>query len=126
MEQVYNFNTKNMGWDWENNAKKEKVLKYVAQELGTMKAARDKKVRSWWEFGYELLAQYMITGKITLNPLPPAMVTGIRGWGHKDTIYGSHGARETYNTGLLEGYAEELQEMLDFVLNQAVGEVFVM
>jgi hypothetical protein len=125
MNRVYNINTKN-GYGWNDNNNREKMLKYVAQELGTMKAARDKKIRSWFEFGYELLAQYMITGKITLNPLPRQMVVGIAGWGRKEKRTGSPDDMESYNTGLLDQYAEELQEMLDDVLSQAVGEVLVM
>jgi len=125
MYRVYNINTDDVE-SFEVRRNKEKILKYAAQELGTMKAARDRKLRSWFEFGYELLAQYMITGKITLNPLPPAIVTGIAGWGHKKHQRGDKEYAETYNTGLLEQYAEELQEMLDVVLSNAVGEVLVM
>lgn len=107
--------------------KKDKVLKYVAQSLGTMKSARDSNLRNWFEFAHELLAQYMITGKITFNPLPQQIVTGLAGWGRKET----RGVRDTvaqtmYNNHDLEYYTEGLQNYLDNVLDRAVGQIFVM
>lgn len=107
--------------------KYEKMLKYVAQQLGSMKSARDANLRNWYEFAYELLAQYMLTGKIKFSPLPDRLITGLAGWGRKET----RGAqwKETqrmYNEHDLEYYASELETMLDNVLDRAVGKVFVM
>ena len=107
----------------------DKILKYVAQQLGTMKSARDSNMRSWYEFAYELLAQYLITGNIKFNPLPDRIVTGIAGWGRKETR-GVHpdaqGIQQTYNTHDLEYYAQELEQMLENVLDRAMGQIFVM
>lgn len=107
----------------------DKILKYVARQLGTMKSARDNNMRSWYEFAYELLAQYLITGKIKFNPLPDRIVTGIAGWGRKETR-GVHpdaqGIQQTYNNHDLEYYAQELEQMLENVLDRAMGNIFVM
>src|SRR4051812_44431408 len=79
LKDVYGIDTHRTGsyYDGQDALRKEKILKYVAQQLGTMKSARDNKLRNWDEFAHELLAQYLITGKITLRPLPDAIVTGI-------------------------------------------------
>jgi hypothetical protein len=77
LKDVYNIDVTENSYDFKNNAQKDKILKYVAQQLGTMKSARDKNIRNWYEFAYELLAQYLITDKITFNELPKNIVTGI-------------------------------------------------
>lgn len=104
----------------------EQILKYAAQQLGSMKSARDNNLRSWYEFAYELLAQYMLTGKITLNPLPEKMVVGLKGWGRKDTRQADSSTQAMYNNHDLEYYADELENMLEQVLAMAVGNVYVM
>lgn len=107
--------------------KSEKILMYVAQQLGTMKSARDKNLRNWFEFAYELLAQYMLTGSVKLNPLPDRIVTGMGGWGREQTkgvMY--QGSQKMYNNHDLEYYSGELESMLDNVLSRAVGKTYVM
>lgn len=126
MEEVYGIDTKFRAWGADTD-NKEKMLKYVAQELGTMKAARDKKIRNWYEFGYELLAQYFITGHIKLNPLPDNIVVGMGGWGRKQTTRVKNPEIQgTYNTHDLDYFAHGLESWIDNVLDHAVGKVFVM
>lgn len=38
--------------------------------LGTMKSCREKNLRNKFEFLYELIAQFLINGKVQFNPLP--------------------------------------------------------
>lgn len=126
MKEVYGIDTSFRAWGADTNDK-EKKLKYVAQELGTMKAARDKKIRNWYEFGYELLAQYFITGHIKLNPLPDRIVVGMGGWARPQHAYAKDKeAQGTYNTHDLEYFAHGLESYIDNVLDHAVGKVFVM
>lgn len=123
MREVYGIDTSAR---WANQGA-EKMLKYVAQSLGSMKAARDMNLRSWNEFAYELLAQYLITGHIKLNPLPDSIVTGMGGWGRKQTSHvRDRGAQGTYNNHDLEYFAHGFESWLDNVLNSAVGSVLVM
>ena len=115
------------GIHYQSNADRDKILKYVAQQLGTMKSARDNKMRNWYEFAYELLAQYLLTGKITFNPLPQSIITGIAGWGRKQTRYNKdEEAREAINTSELESIALEIEGDLETILGSAIGKVFVM
>jgi hypothetical protein len=126
MRDVYGIETGQRGrYDFSQDY--EKKLKYVAQELGTMKAARDKKLRSWPEFAYELLAQYFITGHIKLNPLPDRIVVGMGGWARPQTAgVRDTDAQKTYNTHDLEYFSQSLESWIDNVLDHAVGKVFVM
>lgn len=126
MRDVYHVETSPRGrFDFSQDY--DKKLKYVAQELGTMKAARDKKIRSWFEFGYELLAQYFITGHIKLNPLPNNIVVGMGGWARPQTaIVRDKETQKTYNTHDLGYYAQSLESWIDNVMDHAVGNVFVM
>lgn len=127
MEEVYGIDTKAKPY-WNNTGTDpEKMLKYVAQSLGTMKAARDGNIRNWNEFAYELLAQYFITGHIKLNPLPDSIVTGMGGWARKQTSYvRNREAQSTYNNHDLEYFSQSLESWIDGVLDHAVGKVFVM
>jgi hypothetical protein len=42
----------------------------IYQKVGTFKSARDLTVNGFEEFVHEIIAQYMMSGKITFNPLP--------------------------------------------------------
>jgi len=46
------------------------LLGKFTKELGTMSSARNKKLDNFGEFMFELVAQYIITGKIRFNSLP--------------------------------------------------------
>jgi hypothetical protein len=101
------------------------VLKLAAQQIGTMKSARDNNLRTWYEFAYELFAQYLLTGKIKLKALEPVLVTKIKNWGHKDTRVSDEGFREDYNSNL-RYFEEELENLIDNVLGTAIGSIFLM
>jgi len=46
------------------------LIKHLAHHLGTMRSARKKNLVTYFEFIYELFAQYILKGQIELNPLP--------------------------------------------------------
>ncbi len=121
LETVYGVSLENKNYE---NA--EAVLLQAAQQLGSMKSARDNNLRNWAEFAYELLAQYMLTGSIKLNPLPEKLIVGLRPFGRKDTRVAHDVARNMYNNHDLDYYAGELESMLDTVLSKAVNKVYVM
>jgi len=80
-----------------------------------------------YEFAYELLAQYLLTGKIKFNPLPQSIITGIAGWGRKKTRYSKNEeARKAINLEDLDSIASEIEADLEIVLGSSVGKVFVM
>jgi len=127
LKEVYGIDVYGKTYDFQGNAGRDKILKYVAQQLGTMKSARDNKMRNWYEFAYELLAQYLLTGKIKFNALPRSIITGIGGWGHKQTRYSKdEEAREAINTSELESIVLEIEGDLEIILGASIGKVFVM
>lgn len=105
----------------------QKILKFAAQQIGTMKSARDNKLNNWYEFAYELLAQYMLTGKIKFNPLPKSIIKGYGAFGRKEYSYSKNEeAREDYNTYQLETMAETIQYELENILGSCINKIYVM
>ena len=88
--------------------------------IGTMRSAREHELRNEFEFILELLAQYMITGKIVFNPLP----TKFR-YGNNTAIFNEPNMKDYFN-GLLEDLAEGLTHIFDNLMHECVGKIFVM
>ena len=94
--------------------------------IGTQRSSRQNKITRPYEFFYEIFAQYLGTGKVTLNPLPTNL-----GYGDEDTpaqylnikpeLSGKQ--RRTNATNIL---ARDMQNMFDDVLSSSVGKIFVM
>lgn len=115
------------GFPYRESRIREKILKFAAQQIGTMKSARDNKLNNWYEFAYELLAQYMLTGKIQFNPLPQSIIKGYAAYGRKEYLNSKNEeAREDYNTYQLESIAETLQYELESILGSCVNRIYVM
>ncbi len=104
------------------------VLEFIKQ-IGTMRSAREGSVLTIYEFGYELLAQWMTTGVIKFNPLPksfgkhgyfgrPGTHTRIPGPGNNEEY-------EEYNEQL-QNLSSTLEYYAQTALNNAIGKIFVM
>jgi hypothetical protein len=109
-------------WNYGNNDDKTLVAFY--QAIGTMRSARMGKIRNEFEFTLELLAQYMLTGRIKFNPIPRHFSKG-----RSNGVYGSFNGPESdieYYNGMLEDLADTLKEMFLNLLHSCVGKVFVM
>lgn len=103
-----------------------KMLTKAASLIGTFKSARDGNIRNEFEFIYEILAQYLITGEIKLNPLPASTDTYSRAvFGRKDSRPGRADEIEEFNESV-EMFARDLQYYADDVLSACVGKTFVM
>jgi hypothetical protein len=89
--------------------------------IGTMRSARDRKIRDEFEFVHELLAQYMLTGRIKFNPIPKAVKAG----GDHFYFQGPESDMEYYN-GLLEDCAEYIGEIFNNMLHNCIGRIIVM
>jgi hypothetical protein len=108
----------------------EKDLRSLAYAVGTMKSARERNLVSFYEFPYELMAQYIITGKIKFNPLPKSLVLQSRmAWGRPNNVTADSKIKEEelveWND-LLDGYAQKYEYYLDTVFDGLVGKIFVM
>lgn len=120
------------GMKLENNIysfRDRKIKKHLAQALGTFKSARDQNIRNEAEFTNEIIAQYIINGKITLNRNLPDILPISHAWGKPS------GPRK--NKQLTDDQQEELQDIIeqkeselnydvDSLFTSNIGHIFVM
>jgi hypothetical protein len=96
--------------------------------IGTQRSSRSNSIRRPYEFLYELFAQYIKDGKITLNPLPTNLGYGTQAWGNPSkymnlkTEYRDESTRHYEAQGL----ADDLSSYFAEVLRSAVGQIYVM
>jgi hypothetical protein len=106
-----------------------KYKKSLFSAVGKMKSARENKLRTSSEFIYELVAQYIVTGKIRFNDLPRQLILDRRmAWGRpnykvKNTI--DEEAYKEYNAQL-HNNAATYEHYLDSVFGSLVNKIFVM
>jgi hypothetical protein len=107
----------------------DKAMKSLFSSIGKMKSARENKLVSRYEFVYELVAQYIITGKITFNDLPKSLIlTRQMAWGkpnYRTKNYTDETAYIEYNE-MLHNNALKYEHYLDTVFNGLEGKIFVM
>lgn len=96
--------------------------------IGTQRSSKSGEIRRPYEFLYELFAQYLGTGKITLNPLPTNLTYGRQAWGRPTKYmnikpeYRDEFSRKEESDRL--AYTMEL--LFNDVLGNSVGQIFVM
>jgi len=96
--------------------------------LGTQRSSRSGAIRRPYEFLYELFAQYIKDGKITLNPLPTNLGYGKQAWGNPSNYmmlkpnYRNESTRQ-YEAQVL---ADDMSDYFAEVLRSAVGNIYVM
>jgi hypothetical protein len=99
---------------------------YVAAILGTMKSARDNNINRPNEFLYELFAQYIINGRITLNKnLPKHIKVNLpsSGYGRSSSYWRLQ--REPDEI-LIEEMEEMLNNCFERILGRMINSIFVM
>jgi len=99
------------------------VKSSLFNQIGTMRSAREGKIQRYFEFYYELFAQYLKDGRISLNRLKP----------HIRKKYGAYGREEMAYTKNIEEVNELIHAIeRDFgyyaedALGELVGKIFVM
>ena len=118
------------GGGYGNSQIDEKDLRALAHAVGTMRSARQNNLRNFFEFVYELVAQWIITGNVKFNPLPMSLILKKRmAWGRpsNDTKRSKLDdiAHEDWNE-TLRGYADKYEHYLDSVFSGLEGRIFVM
>lgn len=96
--------------------------------IGTQRSSRTNQIKRPYEFLYELFAQYLGTGNITLNPLPTNLGYGRKAWG-RPTKYLN--IKPEFKDNDERKYAAEvlgrdMEIMFDDVLSNSVGNIYVM
>jgi hypothetical protein len=108
--------------------KTEKLLGRLATNMGTMRSARQNNIRNYFEFAYELLAQFLTTkNKVQFNGQLERMLATKFAWGKP-----SGGAYQKYDSDKeqiaseVEDIADYCNEYLEEVMRECVGRTFVM
>jgi len=95
-------------------------------QIGTQKSSRKGLIKRPYEFFYEMFAQYLGTGNITLNRLPSKVDYGRKAWGRstKQLRLGPEAVKDTeYTTEIL---ARDMELMFSDVLSSMVGKIYIM
>jgi hypothetical protein len=97
--------------------------------IGTQRSSRTGQIKRPYEFMYELFAQYLKDGRITLNPLPVSLDYGRKAWGRTTKFMRLN--PELQNDELLRGEASlelsnVLSNLFDSVLRASVGKIYIM
>jgi len=131
LKYVYGLDINNRDFYYQNDyfSKYEKNMKAIFLAVGKMKSARENILRNSNEFIYELVAQYIITGKITFNDLPRSLILSRQvAWGrpnYRTKNYTDETAFREYNE-MLHNNALKYEDYLDTVFNGLEGKIFVM
>lgn len=124
LEYVYGIKSHSSDW-----SQREKYRKAIFLAVGKMKSARENKLVNSYEFIHELVAQYIVTGKVEFNDLPnPLIVSRRMAWGrpNNDTRrVVDQTAYVEYNE-MLKSHSLKYEYNLDTIFNGLEGKIFVM
>jgi hypothetical protein len=98
---------------------------HIAYAIGAMKSARDSNLRTFSEFTYELVAQYITTGKIKFNPLTREALLKVSPSSRYVIGRVTDEMLEDINYDL-ERHRESLEYGLEAVFGACVNKIFVM
>jgi hypothetical protein len=94
--------------------------------IGTQRSSRNGEITRPYEFLYELFAQYLGTGNITLKPLPKQQDYGRKAWGKSTQSLKLKTDAEEDSTYATEVLGRDMELMFDDVLSSLVGDILVM
>jgi hypothetical protein len=94
--------------------------------IGTQRSSRNNEITRPYEFLYELFAQYLGTGSVTLKPLPKQQDYGRKAWGKSTQSLRLKPDAEEDSTYATEVLGRDMELMFDDVLRSLVGDVLVM
>jgi len=96
--------------------------------IGTQRSSRSNEIKRPYEFLYELFAQYLGTGTITLNPLPTNLGYGRKAWGNPTKYLNLKSEFRDEETRQYESQSigDDLTEYFAEVLRSCTGNIYVM
>jgi len=111
-----------------NYPRKEVIFRQICQNLGTMKSCRDGNLRNWGEFAFEVLAQYMITGKVSLNRNLSSVLATSFAWGRPQGPWKRSMSPEQQIAveGIIDDLEMEAENYAFETLKRAIGRIYVM
>lgn len=107
---------------------KSRIFREICQNLGTMKSCRDRNLRNWQEFAFELLAQYMITGRVRLSPNLGQVLATRFAWGQPQGPWKKSMTPEqqTAINEIIENLEISAENYAYETLKKAIGRIYVM
>lgn len=103
----------------------ERSLKHLANNIGTMKSARSGSIFRFNEFKFELLAQFITTGKVEFNDLKKVLAKGNAFGNFSISSRLSPEEMEDQNE-ILRGLASTCQYYLSWAVDAVQNKLFVM
>ena len=94
--------------------------------IGTQRSSQTGQITRPYEFLYEIFAQYLGTGNITLKPLPKQQDYGRKAWGRSTQSLRLQPGAEEDSTYATEVLGRDMELMFDDVLSSLVGDILVM
>lgn len=91
--------------------------------IGTMRSARMNSIKRYFEFYYEVFAQYLNSGKVTLNRLTPRIKMGTAAYGRPK--YASTKDIESVND-IIEEIERDATYYIEDALSHLIGSILVM
>ena len=124
LRDYYNIKTVNQ-FDTQVNWNLRQQYSALFNAIGTQRSSRKELIKRPYEFFYEMFAQYIGTGHVTLNPLPVSKEYGRKAWGRSTQSLrtGNIGDEAKYIT---ETLAHDMEIMFSDVLSSLVGKILVM
>lgn len=102
------------------------VYRALFNAIGTQRSSRNNKISRPYEFIYEMLAQYLGSGEVKLNPLPTQIGYGKMAWGKPiQSLYLAQEYRDDAKE-ISDRLARDMAFMFSDVLDSAVGNIYVM
>lgn len=95
--------------------------------IGTQRSSREGMIKRPYEFLYEIFAQYLKDGQVTLNPLPRQVGFGRQAWGRQTnflTAGREHSDQELANRS--DMFANDMTIMFSSALAECEGKIFFM
>lgn len=106
--------------------KQQKMWALIFNQIGSFKSARDEKINRYYEFFYELFAQYLITGSVEFRPLTREIVIEKLPFGNKRMARAvDDDLLEMWNRDLYI-YAGDIESRIINVLESCIGKTFLM
>jgi hypothetical protein len=96
------------------------------EAIGTFKSARENNVRNVNEWYLEVLAQYMLAGQVTFNPIPRSFDFGRKAWGRSTNGRGIKPDMYDDVNDEIQMLARDAGYYCEQIMHSAVGRIYVM
>jgi hypothetical protein len=102
------------------------VYAAIFNMLGTQRSSRENLIKRPHEFAYEMFAQYIKDGHITLNIPQQYKGYGRKAWGRSRQMLDRKLNDEPALQQMVQRFAVDMQHIFDRILRDAVGKIYVM